>query len=239
MLRIRWMMHVWTVVSGHTLPTTSGRPLRPSQTTKKVSLTPRLRRSVSTLILRTKGRALTTGAGPQPRHVLLPGQAHPDRGVDRPVGDLAIADLDHDRVDEDRRIDLVQGSGGPGLHLLEDLVGDPADRLLRDRGSVDLLEVCSDLSGWSARGHRATARSRRPRRGVAGVPLDDHRLERPIAVAGDLDWSTLPVAWVSTVLALDPLRTLDEARSSGARFFSCPRCLGHLLVQRGLQDVPW
>jgi hypothetical protein len=49
-LRIRWMMHVWTVLSGHTLPTTSGSPFRPSQTTKKVSLTPRLRRSVRTLI---------------------------------------------------------------------------------------------------------------------------------------------------------------------------------------------
>ncbi len=44
------MMHVWTVVSGHTFPTTSGSPLSPSQTTKKVSLTPRLRRSVRTAI---------------------------------------------------------------------------------------------------------------------------------------------------------------------------------------------
>ena len=50
MLRIRWMMQVCTMVWGHTLPTTSGRPLRPSQTTKNVSRTPRLRRSVSTLI---------------------------------------------------------------------------------------------------------------------------------------------------------------------------------------------
>ena len=54
-------------------------------------------------------RALTAGAGPQPQHVLLPGQADPDRGVDRPVGDLAVTDLDHDRVDENRRVDLVQG----------------------------------------------------------------------------------------------------------------------------------
>src|SRR4051795_11431231 len=37
------MMQVWTVVSGHTFPTTSGNPLSQSQTTKKVSLTPRLR----------------------------------------------------------------------------------------------------------------------------------------------------------------------------------------------------
>ena len=38
------------MLNGHTLPTTSGSPFSPSQTTKKVSLTPRLRRSVSTLI---------------------------------------------------------------------------------------------------------------------------------------------------------------------------------------------
>ena len=35
---------------GQTLPTTSGSPLSPSHTTKNTSLTPRLRKSVSTLI---------------------------------------------------------------------------------------------------------------------------------------------------------------------------------------------
>src|SRR3954452_9380639 len=135
-LRIRWMMQVCTIVWGHTLPTTSGSPFGPSQTTKKVSLTPRLRRSVSTLI--GELRALPTGAGPQPQDVLLSGQGDPDRGVDRPVGDLPVTDLDHDRVDEDRRVDLLQRPGGPGLHLLEDLVGDPGDGLLAHRGAVDL-----------------------------------------------------------------------------------------------------
>lgn len=38
------------MVSGHTLATTSGRPLRPSQTTKNTSLTPRFLRSVRTAI---------------------------------------------------------------------------------------------------------------------------------------------------------------------------------------------
>src|SRR5665811_297934 len=47
---IRWMMHVCTVVIGHTLPTTSGSPLRPSQTRKNVSATPRFFISVRTLI---------------------------------------------------------------------------------------------------------------------------------------------------------------------------------------------
>lgn len=44
------MMQVCTVVSGHTLPTTSGSPLSPSQTRKNVSFTPRFLMSVSTLI---------------------------------------------------------------------------------------------------------------------------------------------------------------------------------------------
>ena len=42
------MMHVWTVVSGHTFATTSGRPLRPSQTRKSTSRTPRFFMSAST-----------------------------------------------------------------------------------------------------------------------------------------------------------------------------------------------
>ena len=44
------MMQVCTMASGQTLLTTSGNPLSPSHTTKKTSLTPRLRKSVSTLI---------------------------------------------------------------------------------------------------------------------------------------------------------------------------------------------
>ena len=49
-------------------------------------------------------RALTTSAGPEAQDVLLPGQSDTDRGIDRPVRDLTIADLDHDRVNEDRRV---------------------------------------------------------------------------------------------------------------------------------------
>ena len=44
------MMQVCTMVCGHTFPTTSGSPFNPSQTRKNMSLMPRLRMSVSTLI---------------------------------------------------------------------------------------------------------------------------------------------------------------------------------------------
>jgi hypothetical protein len=51
-----------------------------------------------------------TVARPQPEHVLVAGKVDPDRGVDGPVADLAIADLDVDGVDEDRDVDLAVSS---------------------------------------------------------------------------------------------------------------------------------
>ena len=50
----------------------------------------------------------TAVAGPHPQDVLVPVQVDPDRGVDRPVADLTVADLDNDRVDEHRRVDPLQ-----------------------------------------------------------------------------------------------------------------------------------
>jgi hypothetical protein len=47
---MRWMMQDCITARGHTVFTESGSPLRPSQTTKNTSPTPRFFRSVSTLI---------------------------------------------------------------------------------------------------------------------------------------------------------------------------------------------
>ena len=129
MLRIKCTMHVCTMACGQTFVTTSGSPLRPSQTTKNTSLTPRLRRSVRTLIQNL------APSPPVPAHkprMSFSRQGDPDRRVDGPVGDLPVADLDDDRVDEHRRVDLVQRPRLPGLHLLDHPVGDPADGLLGD-----------------------------------------------------------------------------------------------------------
>jgi hypothetical protein len=52
------------------------------------------------------------------------------RGVDRSVADLTVPDFHHDRVDEDRRVDLIEWPHGPVVHLFDHLVGDPADRLV-------------------------------------------------------------------------------------------------------------
>ena len=69
--------------------------------------------------------ALAAGAGPQAQHVLAAVRGDADGGVDGPVGHLAVADLDHDGVDEDGRIHRIQRPGGPLLHLGDDFLSDP------------------------------------------------------------------------------------------------------------------
>src|SRR6202048_746020 len=100
------MMQVCTMGCGQMLPTTSGRPLRPSQTRKNTSLMPRLRRSVSTLIQNLAPSPPVEG--PQHEDVLIAVEGDPDRGVERPVRDLPVADLHDDGVDEHGRVNLVQ-----------------------------------------------------------------------------------------------------------------------------------
>jgi len=74
--------------------------------------------------------------------VLLPVGVDADRDVGGLVlHDLAVADLDHDRVQEHHRVDRVERPGLPGLDLLQHLVGDPGDRLGRQLGPVDLPQV--------------------------------------------------------------------------------------------------
>src|SRR3954449_9220665 len=77
-------------------------------------------------------RLATTGAGPQPEDVSPTVEVDADRGVERPVADLAVADLDVDSVDENRRVDRRKRPTGPGLHLLHHPIGDPTDRVLAD-----------------------------------------------------------------------------------------------------------
>ena len=57
--------------------------------------------------------ALTTSADPEPQDVPLAIHADPHSCLDRPVGDLAVTDLDHDRVDEDHRVDAIERAAEP------------------------------------------------------------------------------------------------------------------------------
>ena len=217
---------------GKTAFTESGRPLSPSQTMKNTSrhaavlqvgqhVHPELRRLPAAL------------AGPQAEHVAAPVQVDADRGVERLVADLPVADLDVDRVDEDRRVHALQRPGGPGAHLLEHLVGDPGDRVLADGRAVHLVEVRGDLAGGQALGEQAD----RDRVHVRQAPLallDDHRLERAGPVPRHRD-AHLPGGVGEH--RLGPGAVADVARSGGGCLvFLVAEVLGQLLLQRGLQD---
>lgn len=54
--------------------------------------------------------------------------------------------LDDDRVDEDRRVYLVERSGSLVLHFLEHFVCDPRDGLFGYRGTIDFGEMRADLT---------------------------------------------------------------------------------------------
>ena len=123
--RTRCTTQVWTSASGQVARIASGRPFSPSQHTMKTSATPRLRSSVSTVI---QNLAPSPPAGPthMPNTSRSPSRLTPMHHVDGPVGDLAVADLDHDGVDQQHRIDPVQRPVLPGDQVLDDRVGDPA-----------------------------------------------------------------------------------------------------------------
>src|SRR3954451_1471516 len=97
--RIRWITHAWTMLAGNTAATASGRPLSPSQTTKNTSCTPRFFRSLSTFI-----QYFADSPPPAPAHSprtsRRPAKVDSDGGVERAVADLAVADLDVDRVEK-------------------------------------------------------------------------------------------------------------------------------------------
>jgi hypothetical protein len=66
------------------------------------------------------GALPTGGADPQAQHVTLAVQVDAHGHVDRPVGDLAVADLHDDGVDQDDRVHGVEGPVLPGDHVLDD-----------------------------------------------------------------------------------------------------------------------
>jgi hypothetical protein len=90
--RIKWMMQVCTIVAGQTAATESGRPLKPSQTRKNTSATPRFFSSVSTAI---QTFAVPTGlsrpaapcASSRPAHVAW---CHPIRTAVVPGADFLL-----------------------------------------------------------------------------------------------------------------------------------------------------
>ncbi len=86
--------------------------------------------------------------GPRPtgpaRRAPVRGDAQ--REVDGPVGDLALADLHVDRVDENHRVHRIQRTVLPFCHPLHHPVGNRGDGLLGDLRAVDLRQMRGDLA---------------------------------------------------------------------------------------------
>jgi len=59
--------------------------------------------------------ALAAVADPEAEDLPRPVDGDPDDGVEGPVGDLAVADLDLDRVDDNHWVDRVERPALPGL----------------------------------------------------------------------------------------------------------------------------
>ena len=118
--------------------------------------------------------------------------------------DLALADLHVDRVDEHHRVNRVQRPRLPFRHPVHHPVGNGADRLLRDLGPVNLLQVRRDLpvrEAFRGQGNHHVLDPGKPPlpfrddlRLEAGIPvprhayfhrpgLGEHRL-RPVPVPG-------------------------------------------------------
>ena len=205
-------MHACTTASSHTVVIASGRALRPSQTAMQTSWTPRFFSSVSTCSQNL------APSPPSPAHrpedVAFPAHGDPDDDIDRLVADLPVADLDHDRVDEDHRIDRVQRPVAPLGHLLDHLVGDLGDRLLATPRRRRPRRSAPRSPRSSTRGRSATARSHRPR--SAGVAASSRSAARSCAsVSRGTSISTGPIS-VSTVFARTPLRELPRFRPTGS-----------------------
>ena len=152
--------------------------------------------------------AFTAVAGPEPEDVAVALAGDRERDVDGPVGDLPVADLDVDGVDEDHRVDRVEGPVLPLSHAIDDLVGDRGDRLPRHLRAVDLAQVRGYLTG------RQTLRRQRDDHLVdPGQPLlplrDDLRVEAAFPVTGHPD---LGPTSVNTVFERCPLREFPPSR---------------------------
>jgi hypothetical protein len=87
------------------------------------------------------------GLDPDPQHVLDAVGVDPDRDVGGLVPDgVVVADLHHQRIQVQNRIDRLQRPGLPRLDLLGDRVGDVGDRFVRQLGAQRALQMGLDVA---------------------------------------------------------------------------------------------
>src|SRR5262245_47816338 len=119
-------MQVCTMVRGKTAVMASGKPFRPSTTANRRSSTPRF---LSSFMTRSQNLAPSVCSIHRPRTCLWPSQSSA-RARDGLVPDHAlVADLDPKGIEEEHRVDRIQGAVLPFAHLIQDGIGDPADQV--------------------------------------------------------------------------------------------------------------
>lgn len=91
---------------------------------------------------------------PDPEHLALALDCRADREIAGAVCDRAVlADLDHQAVQPDDRIDALQWPRAPRIDVGQDGVGDPRDRVATDRrGALETGEVALDVAHRHAAG---------------------------------------------------------------------------------------
>ena len=111
---------------------------------------PRFRSSVS-IVIHCFAPSPPDGSKPQAEHVAFAVEVHADRDVDGPVRDLGVADLDHDRVDQQHRIQADRAGGCCQASMsstIASVIFEIVSRL--DLGPVDLEQVRLDVAGRHA-----------------------------------------------------------------------------------------
>src|SRR6516165_10451089 len=143
LLRIRCTMQVCTTVCGNTDVIASGKPLSPSTTAMRMSLTPRALSSLTTL---SQNLAPSVCSIHSPRTSFSPSglsasATYTTLFLTRPSSRI----LDPQGVEKHHRIDRVEWPVLPLPNLVDDRVGDPADEVGRDFRAVQLGQVALDL----------------------------------------------------------------------------------------------
>jgi hypothetical protein len=85
---------------------------------------------------------------PHAQHFAVPVEVDPQSEVTRlALNGAAVTDLQHQRVQEDDGVDVIQRAGLPRPCVLHDSVGDPGDQVTADLNPVDLLQMRADVPG--------------------------------------------------------------------------------------------
>jgi hypothetical protein len=180
--------------------------------------------------------------------MLDPVQVHPDGDVRGPVlHAVPVADLHHQRVQVDDRVDLLQRPGLPGFDLVQDPVGDLRDGLVRQLRPEGALKVMLDVAdGHPARIQRddhvvqaagpAGALRDQPRLEAAG-PIPRHRQSH----VADLGGQGLRARPVTRVRAAPPGRIAFLIAQMPGQLRGQPSledCFDHLREEPALPGQP-